>query len=114
MTLRLHSRLEALYGFKLVISHLRVFGSKAFAHVPKEDRKKLDAKAIKCIFVGYCYEFKAYKLFNPSTHKVFASRDVIFHEQVDKANKDKCYEEWHIPLLIEDINEEIKDNHVQQ
>jgi len=72
--------LEDLYGFKLVLSHLKVFGLKAFSLIPKENRKRLDAKAIKCIFLGYCYEFKAYNFFNPSTHKVFASRDVIFHE----------------------------------
>ena len=105
---------EALLGFKPAINHLIVFGSKAFAHVPKEDRKKLDSNAIKFIFVGYYIEFKAYKLFNPSTRKVFVSIDVIFHEQVDKWNRDKGYEDWHMPLLIEDNNEEIKDNNMQQ
>ena len=34
-------------------SHLKVFGCKAFAHVPKEQRLKLDSKATPCIFVGY-------------------------------------------------------------
>jgi len=41
---------EYLYGFKPTVSHLRVFGSKIFAHIPKEDRKKLDVKALKCIY----------------------------------------------------------------
>jgi len=77
---------EALFGFKPTVSYLRVFGCKAFAHVPKENRKKLDSKAIKCTFIGYYSEYKAYKLFEPSTHKVFVSRDVIFHEQVDDGN----------------------------
>lgn len=113
-SLDLKTPFEALYGFKPTVSHLRVFGLKAFSHTPKEDRKKLDAKAIKSIFVGYCSEFKAYKLFNPSSHKVFSSRDVILHEQVDEGNIDKGYEEWHMPLLIEDSNDEAKDNHVQQ
>ena len=44
---------EALFGYKHVAKHLRVFCSNAFAHIPKEDRNKLDSKAIKCIFVGY-------------------------------------------------------------
>lgn len=74
----------------------------------------MDVKAIKCIFVGYCSDFKAYNMFNPSTHNVFASRDVIFHEHVDEVNKDKSYEEWHMPLLIDDNNDEAKDNHLQQ
>jgi hypothetical protein len=72
---------EDLYGSKPVVHNLKVFGCKAFSHIPKENKKKLDDKAIQCIFIGYCSEFKAYKLFDPSTHKVFVSRDVLFHEQ---------------------------------
>ena len=36
---------EALYGYKPPIKHLRIFGCKAFSHIPKEDRRKLDSKA---------------------------------------------------------------------
>jgi hypothetical protein len=68
---------KSLYDSKPTVNNLRIFGCKYFAHIPKENRKKLDPKAIKCIFIGYCSEFKAYKLFDPSTHKVFASRDVV-------------------------------------
>jgi hypothetical protein len=72
---------EAFYGSKPAVHNLKVIGCKAFSQIPKENRNKLDAKAIKCIFIGYYSEFKAYKLFDPSTHKVFASRDILFHEQ---------------------------------
>lgn len=91
---------EALFGLKPIVDHMRIFGSKDFAHVPKPDRKKLDPKALKCIFVGYGTEYKAYKLYNPVTHKVFASRDVIFHEQIEDGKKDSD-DESHIPFLIE-------------
>jgi len=64
---------EAFYGYKPAANHLRVFGSKVFAHIPKDDRKKSNPKAMKCIFVGHYTEFKAYKLFNPLTHKGFVS-----------------------------------------
>jgi hypothetical protein len=74
---------EALYDNKPTVNNLRIFGCKAFSHIPKENRNKLDVKSIKCIFIGYCSEFKAYKQFDPSTHKVFASRDVFFHEQAE-------------------------------
>ena len=89
---------EAFYGFKPKVSHLRIFGCKAFAHIPKEDRRKLDAEAIKCIFIGYCTDQKAYKMYDPSTHKVFVSRDVIFHEHVDKQIKEDEHNVWQ-PLL---------------
>jgi len=44
---------EAFYGFKEEFCPLRIFGSKAFSHIPKEYRRKLDAKKIKCIFFGF-------------------------------------------------------------
>jgi len=33
-------------------NHLRVFGCKAFVHIPKDERKKLDAKTKECIYLG--------------------------------------------------------------
>ena len=41
------------------VSHLKIFGCVAYAHVPDELRKKLDKKRKNCIFVGY-YEDKNY------------------------------------------------------
>jgi hypothetical protein len=96
---------EALYGSKPAVNNLKVFGCKDFAHIPKENRGKLDTKATKCIFIGYCSEFKAYKLFDPATHKVFASRDVLFHEQEARNHDDNNHEEWH-RLLDERVKEE--------
>ena len=59
---------------------MRVFGCVAYAHVPDQLRRKLDSKGEKCVFVGYCDESKAYKLYNPSTKKLIVSRDVQFIE----------------------------------
>eukprot|EP00253_Pinus_taeda_P005243 PITA_05243 len=103
---------EALFGLKPTVDHLRIFGSKAFAHILKLDRKKLDPKALKCIFVGYGTEYKAYKLYNPVTHKVFASRDVIFHEQTEDGKEDSD-DESHIPFMIE-LNSEDEEEQVQE
>jgi hypothetical protein len=36
---------ERYFGTKPDLRHLRVFGSIAYVHIPKEKRKKLDAKA---------------------------------------------------------------------
>ena len=85
---------EVLHGYKPDVSHFKVFGCTAFAHIPKANRRKLDAKSIKCVFIGYCADHKAYKLFDPSSHKLFASRDVLFHEQADKSNTKN--DAWHI------------------
>ena len=56
---------EAWYGRKPNVSHLKIFGSIAYAHVPCEKRHKLDDKSLKCIFVRYSEETKGYRLYNP-------------------------------------------------
>ena len=91
---------EVFYGYKPQVGHLRIFGSKTFAHIPKDERRKLDAKSIKCIFIGYCDDHKAYKMFVLSTHKLIASRDVIFHENTD--DEISKYDDWYTPYDNDD------------
>ncbi|KAK9914377.1 hypothetical protein M0R45_038160 [Rubus argutus] len=70
-------------------SHLKVFGCKAFALVPKEQRSKLDDKATPCIFLGYGDEEFGYRLWDPKANKFIRSRDVVFHEDQTIADLDK-------------------------
>ena len=65
--LELQTPFEVFHGYKPEISHLRIIGSMDFSHIPKYDRRKLDAKSIECVFVGYCEDQKAYKIFHPSS-----------------------------------------------
>jgi len=62
------------------VKHLKVFGYLAYVHVNDENRKKLDAKSEQCIFIGYNEHSKAYRFFNPISHKVVVSKDAIFYE----------------------------------
>jgi hypothetical protein len=64
-----------------------VFGSIAYVHIPKEKRRKLDAKAEKCILVDYSDEHKGYKCYNPRTKQACVSRDVVFVESAS----------WYLP-----------------
>lgn len=72
---------EAWSGRKPSISHLRVFGSIAYAHVPDQKRSKLDDKSERYVFIGYDSRSKGYKLYNPSNKKITISRDVEFDEE---------------------------------
>jgi hypothetical protein len=54
---------------------MRVFGSIAYAHVPKELRKKLEPKSMKCIFLGYSSGSNAYHLWCTEERKIIISRD---------------------------------------
>lgn len=72
---------EKWTGKRVDLSNLRVFGCIAYAFIPNERRKKLDAKSRKYIFVGYCNESKGYRLVDPENpSKCIKSRDVHFIE----------------------------------
>lgn len=60
------------------VSKLRVFDVSVFVHIPKEHRKKLDAKAWKGVFVGYAPT--GYRIWNPKTRSIVTARDVDFLE----------------------------------
>ena len=62
------------------VSYFRVFGCKAYAHVPKDERKKLDAKSIETTFIGYEPGSKGYRLWDKRSRSVKLSRDVTFDE----------------------------------
>ena len=72
---------EVWNGVKPKVEHLRVFGCDAYAHIPKDERGKFDAKARKCIFMGYSRETKGYRLYDPIRQKILHSRDVRFNEE---------------------------------
>lgn len=44
------------------------------------ERQKLDKKAKKLRFIGYCMNFKGYRLYDEYTRKIVKSRDVVFNE----------------------------------
>lgn len=62
---------EAWYKEKPQVHFLRIFGCIAYALVPSEQREKLDEKGEKYIFIGYSDESKGYRLYNPSTKKIY-------------------------------------------
>ncbi|KAK2998211.1 hypothetical protein RJ639_023475 [Escallonia herrerae] len=74
------SPFKLLYNVKPDVSHLRVFGSICFVHVPKSDRTKLDPKSKKCLFVGYDLNRKGWRCMDPVTNRCLTSRNVVFDE----------------------------------
>ena len=44
---------KALMGHKSSVSHLRVFGSKAWAKIPTNKRKSFQTQSSECILLGY-------------------------------------------------------------
>jgi transposase InsO family protein len=67
---------ELWHGEKPDLSHIRIFGCKAFAYIPKEKRTKFDDHAIETILVGYSEQTKGYRLLLTKTNKIIISRSV--------------------------------------
>ncbi|KAG6392995.1 hypothetical protein SASPL_147225 [Salvia splendens] len=72
---------EAWSGIKPTMSHLKIFGSVAYVHVPNQRRTKLDDKSRSYVFIGYDEKTKGFRLFDPIEKKVIISRDVLMNEE---------------------------------
>jgi hypothetical protein len=72
------SPLEILFGRKINLDHLRVFGCTCFVH--KNRLHKFDFTSIKIIFLGYSFQKKRYKCYDPKYKKLYISREVTFLE----------------------------------
>jgi hypothetical protein len=62
------------------VSYFRVYGCKAYYHVPDHNRRKLDPKSREAVFVGYEPLTKGYKLWDKHSRTFISSRDVTFDE----------------------------------
>ena len=69
---------KTLHGHKPNVSHLRVFGSKAWARIPLDKRKAFQAQSSECILLGYAEDAKASKLTEVETRRCFTERSVQF------------------------------------
>ena len=61
---------EIWSGRRPSVAHMCVFENLAYAMILNEKKGKLDAKEIKCMFLGYCEGTKAYRLMCLKTKKI--------------------------------------------
>ena len=59
-------------------NHLRTFGCTTYFHVDFEKRDKLDAKVVKCYFIGYDFDMFGYKFWDDKNRKILRHCDVTF------------------------------------
>ncbi|KAD4179568.1 hypothetical protein E3N88_28159 [Mikania micrantha] len=71
---------EALKGRKPRLSHLKVFGCKAYVKVPSIKTTKLDDRSTTMVHLGSEPGSKAYRFYNPLTKRICVNRDAHFDE----------------------------------
>ena len=84
---------EVWTGKELKYSHLRTFGCTAYVHVDPEKRDKLDAKAVKCYFIGYGSDMFGYRFWDEKNMKILRHCDVTFDENVMYKDREKINSE---------------------
>ncbi|KAM2245499.1 hypothetical protein ACFXTI_006427 [Malus domestica] len=95
---------EAWNERKPFVEHFRVFGCISYVHILDSKRIKIDDKSLKCIFLGVSEESKAYRLFDPISHKIIMSRDVVFDE-----NQSWNWNDSHEEVILVDLEWETEE-----
>ena len=72
--------IEAWSGAKPSVSHMKVFDSCCYIHIPTIKRSKLDPKSEVGIFSGYASQSKGYRTYNIKEQKVVISRNIVVDE----------------------------------
>ncbi|GBO45116.1 Copia protein [Araneus ventricosus] len=74
-----HTPYELKYSTKLDLNKIRIFGCDAYVKVADNQRRKLDPKLKRMIFLGY--SSVGYRVVDPVTRRVTVSRNVRFDEK---------------------------------
>ena len=107
---------ELWFGKKPNLNYLRTFGCRAYAHLPKIKRHKMDTKAKAYRFIGYSEVAKGYRLLDEKDKTVIVSRDVEF---IESEYGDECVDQDALIVTFEsdyedvdviDVNNQDEDN----
>ena len=84
---------EMFLGDKPDISYFKIFGTRAYVHMPSDTREdKLSPRAEQMIFIGYPPNSKAYRFWSQDRQQVYESTTAVFDERIfpycSKENQD--------------------------
>lgn len=98
------SSFQVLNGFAPNLSHLKIVGSRAWVHIPKEKRTKVQDRLWQGIFIGY--EGSNYRIYDPTKGTITVTRTVTIDE---KCFYDKEQNSTNVELVDEEWREDIDE-----
>lgn len=73
---------ELLFGKPPSYNQMKIVGCLSYVRNSSKQKDKIDARAERCMFVGYPQGQKGWRVYNMKTREFLVSRDVIFYENV--------------------------------
>jgi histone deacetylase 1/2 len=73
---------DRLLGSPPDYSFFRTFGCAVWPNLRPYNARKLQYRSTRCVFLGYSNLHKGFKCLEPTTGRVYVSRDVVFDESV--------------------------------
>ncbi|KAI5339317.1 hypothetical protein L3X38_018589 [Prunus dulcis] len=96
-------------GKDVSYNHLKVFGSRAFVHIPKDERSKLNVNTKECIFVGYGNEEFRYRLWDPVANLDPVPPPLEHNDGRDGSNDTD--DPASNPIISELVDDDMSDDH---
>ena len=90
---------EVLFGHAPGYKHLRVLGCLPYAHNSDHKGDKFASRSTRCVFLGYPYGKKGWKLYDLERKTIFVSRDVVFQEDTFPFAESERVQAVNEPLL---------------
>ncbi|KAL6335909.1 hypothetical protein AAG906_003534 [Vitis piasezkii] len=102
---------EILFGTPPSYAAIHTFGCLSFAHDQKSKGDKFASRSRKCVFLGYPFGKKGWKLFDLDTKELFVSRDVKFFRMFFRLVTRSCeyYSENIVPTVNVEIDSDFAD-----
>jgi hypothetical protein len=69
---------KILFGQPLSYNHIRTFGCFCYVHKQLRDKDKFASRSRRCVFVGYPFDKKGWKMYDLDTSEYLVTRDVAF------------------------------------
>lgn len=95
-----------LTGKKPDLSRMKIFGSKCYVY--KQNKKKLDSRCGKGIFIGYDKNSPAYVVFYPDSEKMIKSRLVEFFTK----STTECHTQTDQLMCEDDVSRESAETYL--
>lgn len=90
---------EVLYKKVPSYDDIKTFGCLCFVHHARRDKDKFGVRSKRCVFVGYPFGKKGWKLYDMETEEFLVSRDVVFDESIFPYEEKKAVESRALPQL---------------